>query len=168
MDAGLRQALLDYLTTHNTMTLATAGVDGPAAAALFYVHDEQFRLYFLSETKAAHVANLRADARGAVTIHDDYRDWRVIQGVQMRGAARAIQLPLELARATRLYLTKYPFLEEFMANPRRAGERLTWKLASSRLFVFEPRWLRWIDNPSGFGARREYDVEVDVEVTRGR
>jgi uncharacterized protein YhbP (UPF0306 family) len=155
---ALRQSLASYLAAHNTMTLATLGPDGPAAAALFYAADERFRLYFLSEAGAAHVANLQRDRRVALTIHEDYRDWRMIQGVQMRGIARRVDGPAETARALQLYLQKFPFLETFLSDPRRAGELLSRKLGQSRFHVVEPRWARWIDNRAGFGTRYECDL----------
>jgi uncharacterized protein YhbP (UPF0306 family) len=155
---ALRQTLLDYLAGHNTLTLATCGPAGPAAAALFYVHDAQLRLYFLSEAKAQHVAHLADDGRVAVAIHEDYQDWRAIQGVQMRGKARPAGGPLETLRIMGLYLAKYPFLQEFLSDPRRAGEVLTEKLGQSRFYIIEPTWARWIDNRASFGFRREFDL----------
>ena len=35
MQTDLRSMLLDYLEQHNTMTIATSGEDGPAAAGVF-------------------------------------------------------------------------------------------------------------------------------------
>jgi len=159
LSAGLRLTLQTYLAQHNTMTLATSGENGPAAAALFYASDEQLRLYFLSEAKAAHAANLAREPRVAVTIHEDYRDWRTIQGVQVRGVARRLSAPIETARALALYLGKYPFLESFIADPGRAGELLALKIGKSHFHVVEPRWIRWIDNRAGFGFRQECELE---------
>ena len=166
MDAELRELLVEYLRRHNTLTLATCGPDGPAAAGLFYVSDERLRLYFLSEVTARHVQNLREERRVAAAIHEDYHDWRLIQGVQLRGAARPLDSAAEQAQALRLYTRKYPFVREFMASPRLAGELLARKLGASRFHVIEPHWMRWIDNRAGFGQRREYDLLADVELAR--
>ena len=166
MGDELRGALAQYLAEHNTMTLATCGAEGPAAAALFYVSDDQFRLYFLSELKALHAVNLAREPRVAVTIHEDYRDWRLIQGVQMRGEARALTSPIEQARALKLYLQKYPFLQELISSPRLAGELLTQKIGQSRFHLVEPHWMRWIDNEAGFGFRREWDLRAGQEMPR--
>jgi len=159
----LRQTLLDYLAGHNTLTLATCGPNGPAAAALFYVSDSRLRLYFLSEATATHVANLASEPRVAVAIHEDYRDWRMIQGVQMRGVARPAAGAAETARILKLYLAKFAFLEEFIADPRRAGELLTRKVGASRFHIIEPCWLRWIDNRAGFGSRQECRLHESEE-----
>ena len=157
MDADLSGALSEYLAAHNTLTLATVGPDGPAAAGLFYVSDSQFRLYFLSASHALHVENLRHDASVAVTIQEDYRDWQQIQGIQMRGEARIVTSPLEYARTMERYVRKYAFIQDFVSDPRRAGEILSQKIALSKFHVIVPHWVRWIDNRTGFSFRREYD-----------
>lgn len=164
MDADLRQTLSEYLTQHNTMTLATVGPDGPAAAGLFYVSDHRFRLYFLSDPAAQHAGNLTGQPRVAVTIHEDYRDWQQIQGVQLRGVARAIDSPAERLHVLRLYVQKYPFIQSFLDDPRRAGELLAHKISLSRFYQVTPDWIRWIDNRRGFSARCEFEVLPDGEL----
>ena len=106
MDTNLRRLLSQYLAEQNTLTLATSGPDGPAAAGLFYVSDDRFRLYFLSNSKAQHAMNLAYNPQVAATVHEDHRDWRKIQGVQLRGEARAVKSPIEQARAMKLYTQK--------------------------------------------------------------
>lgn len=39
-DSDLRFRVLAHLESHNTLTLATAGPDGPWGAGLFYVNDD--------------------------------------------------------------------------------------------------------------------------------
>ena len=60
----------------------------PAAAAVFYAHDDDLNLYFLSEERTQHGRNLLADPRVAGTIQADGQDWRGIRGLQVRGQAR--------------------------------------------------------------------------------
>lgn len=156
MERNWRADVREYLAGHNTMTLATYGPVGPAAAGLFYASDNDLCLYFLSEKKAQHVVNLACDQRVAITIHEDYRDWRHIQGVQIRGHAHPIRPGLELVRAMELYFRKYPLLKEFIFDPLKAGERLTQKFGASLFLVVEPVWVRWIDNRRGFGFRQEW------------
>jgi len=90
MSDELRQQVLTYLQSHNTMTLATVGSDGPWAAGLFYVNDG-FDLYWLSDPDTQHSRNIAHNPHVAVTIHEDYRDWRIIQGIQMEGAAEQVE-----------------------------------------------------------------------------
>ena len=164
MDSDLRQLIAQYLAEHNTLTLATYGPDGPAGAGLFYVSDDRFRLYFLSDPKARHVANLAHDPQVAATIHEDYHDWREIQGIQVRGKAHAVESAIDRARAMQLYIQKYPFTRDFITNPKGAGEILAHKIVQSKFHVIIPHWMRWIDNRAGFGSRREYDSLSDMEI----
>jgi hypothetical protein len=82
MESPLHRQVLTYLQTHHTMTLATVGMEGPSAAALFYVN-EGFDLYWLSDPHTRHSENIARTRRAAVTIQEDYRDWQMIQGIQM-------------------------------------------------------------------------------------
>ena len=168
MDADLKHILSEYLAAHNALTLATVGPEGPAAAGLFYVSDSRLRLYFLSASHAQHVQNLKHDASVAVAIHEDYRDWRQIQGIQVRGEAHVIESPLEYARAMERYVRKFSFIREFVSDPRQAGEILSQKIALSAFHVIVPHWIRWIDNRTGFSFRREYDMLSNTEIPRER
>ncbi len=68
----LRAQVLDYLKSHNTMTLATCAGDLPWAATVFFASDD-LRLYFFSAPESRHCQNLAANARVAVTVQEDYR-----------------------------------------------------------------------------------------------
>src|SRR5512138_1421483 len=102
------QKVLDYLAAHHVMTLSTSGADGPWAAAVFYA-SERFTFYFVSSPKSRHARDLASDARVAAAIHEDYRDWRAIQGVQLAG--RAVHVEGEDREAAlECYRKKFPFL----------------------------------------------------------
>ena len=84
MADDLKQQILDYLHTHNTMTLATCAGEVPWAATVFYA-SEELKLYFFSVPQSRHGQNLAANSRVAVTIQEDYKDWRRINGIQLEG-----------------------------------------------------------------------------------
>ena len=69
-----------YLASHNTVSLATVGPDGPWATSVFYV-SLGLTLYFLSEPKTRHVQNLAHSPSLAATVNEDYRDWQQIKGM---------------------------------------------------------------------------------------
>jgi uncharacterized protein YhbP (UPF0306 family) len=85
----LPQQAAAYLAGHHVMTLATQGADGPWAAAVFYASDGA-SLIFLSAPNTRHCRNLAQDARCAVTIQEDYREWSLIKGIQLEG--RVVEL----------------------------------------------------------------------------
>ncbi|GBD07998.1 hypothetical protein HRbin22_00224 [Candidatus Thermoflexus japonica] len=140
------EAVLRFLGQRSTMTLVTADEDGsPYAASLYFVHDGQLRLYFLSSPESRHVRHLAARPEVAVTIHGEPWDWKTIQGLQLTGAAEPVEDPEERERVMARYREKFPFLHE-----------LPQALAHARLYRVTPRWVRWIDNTKGFGYRVEW------------
>lgn len=149
MDQPARAKALAYLRAHNVMTLATAGAQGPWAAAVFYASDE-LELYFLSSAQTRHGADIGAEATVSAAIHEDYRGWPEIRGIQLEG--RALRLDGAAREAAReCYAAKFPFVSERPgAAPEiaRALQRVAWyRLTPSRLY--------FIDNSLGFGHREE-------------
>ncbi|MBM4422254.1 MAG: pyridoxamine 5'-phosphate oxidase [Chloroflexi bacterium] len=146
---SLREKALAYLRDHNVMTLATNGPLGLWAAAVFYVNDG-FALYFLSAPTTRHIHNLEANPSVAATIHEDYKDWRAIKGIQLEGEVRRIA-GAEQAAALVRYGLKFPIVGRLADAPAEiasAMSRIAWyKIAPSRLY--------FIDNSLGLGHRDE-------------
>lgn len=151
----LRAIILQYLKDHNVATLATYGQGGPWAAAVFYVNDEDFSLYFLSNPETRHGRDLAANPRVAAAIHEDYRDWRRIKGVQLEGQAGLVTNPLELARAWSLYLVKFPFVKEFLRAPGEFLEEYAARMGRVRFYKLVTTKICFTDNERGFGHRDE-------------
>jgi len=165
---GLRARINAWLAAHTTVTLATVGADGtPAAAAVFYAHDADLNLYFLSEERTQHGLNLAANPLVAGTIQVDPLtgtggpDWRTIRGLQLRGVATLVPAG-ELAHAAAVYGRKFAFVGELLKRPARglvgsegSGE-LIGPLARARFWVVRPAWFRLIDNTVRFGFKEEW------------
>ena len=151
----LRPAIRRMLEAHGTATLATAGPDGPWAAAVFYASDAGLNLYFVTDPGTRHGGNLRNDARVAGAIHADVSNWNDVRGLQLEGTARIVP-ETERPAALEIYLRRFPNVRRLAQTPandeeRRIGARLgcipLWRLAPSRI--------RIIDNREGFGWNRE-------------
>jgi uncharacterized protein YhbP (UPF0306 family) len=150
----LRERLAAFLAQHTTLTLATVGADGiPAAAAVFYAHDAELNLFFLSEEQTQHGQNLLANGQVAGTIQADGQDWRAIRGLQLRGEARPATAA-EWPHAAALYGRKFAFVAALLAGDAGPGV-LTGPLARARFWVLRPRWLRLVDNTVRFGYKEE-------------
>ncbi len=154
----LRTRLAAFLAQHTTLTLATVGPDGaPAAAAVFYAHDADLNLYFLSEEQTQHGQNLLAAGKrhpnAAGTIQADGQAWRAIRGVQVRGVARPVS-GAGLAMAVAVYGRKFAFVADAL---RGTGglDVLTGPLARARFWRLRPSWFRMIDNTVRFGFKEE-------------
>lgn len=151
----LHRRIAAFLADHSTLTLATVGPDGaPAAAAVFYAHDDALNLYFLSEERTQHGQNLLGNAQVAGTIHADGQDWRTIQGLQVRGRAFPAT-GSELAHAAAVYGRKYAFVAALLAGANGPGV-LAGPLAKARFWVLRPEWFRLIDNTVRFGFKEDW------------
>jgi len=146
--SGRRDEVLDYLASHQVMTLATHGPQGPWAAAVFYVNDG-FTLTFLSSPGSRHAGDLTANPRCAAAIHEDYRDWPGIKGVQLEGQVQVLSGSSKILAIAR-YAEKFPVVrpDQAPASIRAALDRVSWyELVPERCF--------FIDNAQGFGHRDE-------------
>lgn len=161
----LRTQVLDYLQRHNTMTIATCAGREPWAAAVFYVNDG-FLLYFLSDPGSDHCRQLTDNPTVALTIHEDYRDWREIKGLQIRGVAELLADEAEIREAWRLYLAKYPFVADWQRRlahlPGVAGllelagaAGAARRLDAVRFYRVRALRVLYTDNARGFGHREE-------------
>ena len=152
----LREELLDYLATHNVMTIASSRGNVPWAAAVFYASAE-FVLYFLSNPQSRHGTNIAENAQVSAAIHEDYHDWRQIRGIQLEGRAERLTSIRQQAEFWKVYQKKFPFVKEFF----RAGslrEMLSTKVTGIRLYRIVPSQVYYIDNSKGFGHREMLDM----------
>ncbi|MDX1665183.1 MAG: pyridoxamine 5'-phosphate oxidase family protein [Candidatus Promineifilaceae bacterium] len=143
---SLAEEVLAYLRNHQVMTLATAGDDGPWAAAVFYANDG-YDLYFLSAPTTRHSRHIATDPRAAAAIHEDYSDWRAIQGIQLEGPVTMLTAA-EADAARTIYAEKYPFIVAADATIQRALQKVAW-------YRLRPAHLFFVDNQRGFGRREQ-------------
>jgi uncharacterized protein len=151
----LKQQVLSYLETHNTMTLGTCSGDVPWAATVFYASDD-LRLYFFSVPDSRHCQNLAANPRVAVTVQEDYHDWRKIKGIQLEGTAILVDSIIEKAKAMAVYARKYPEVIKLFTNP---ASGLFYKaFLKVKFYCVIPEKFFFIDNEQGFGKRQELAI----------
>jgi len=156
MSEELRNHVLHYLESHNTMTLGTSLGDSPWAATVFYA-SEGFELYFFSSPDSRHCQNLAENPRVAVTIQEDYTDWRKIKGIQLEGTVGLVDSTLEKAKAMAVYARKYPDVIKLFANP--ASGVFYKAFLKVKFYCVRPKRVFFIDNEQGFGQRREVPLD---------
>jgi len=165
--------VLKYLNEHYTMTIATAKGETPWAAALFYASDG-FTLYFLSDTDDRHSKNIAENPLVAVTVNEDYHDWRKIKGIQMEGKAALVSTEDEMAKAIATYVEKYSFTAAYLklmssSFPKIVGhlDKLLSKLPfvpglpttfTVKFYKMTPTKVRFIDNEKSFGRHEEFTL----------
>src|SRR5262245_40130081 len=153
----LKQQVLKYLETHNTMTLGTCSGDMPWAATVFYASDD-LRLYFFSVPDSRHCQNLAANSRVAVTVQEDYHDWQRIKGIQLEGTAVLVDSIIEKAKAMAVYARKYPEVIKLFTNP--ASGVFHKAFLKVKFYCVVPQKLFFIDNEQGFGKRQELAIDL--------
>lgn len=152
MSTELKRQILDYMESHNTMTLATCQGDSPWAATVFYASDD-FRLYFFSAPDSRHCRNLAINRRVAVTIQEDYRDWRKIKGIQLEGKVVLVDSLIEKGKAMVVYALKYPEAMKIFTDP--GGGAFYQAFLKVKFYCVVPERIFYIDNEQGFGKRQE-------------
>jgi len=156
MSNELKEQILDYLRSHNTMTLATTVGDLPWAATVFFA-SEDLHLYFFSAPDSRHCQNLAANPRVAVTIQEDYQDWRKIKGIQLEGRVALVDGMLEKTKAMAIYAVKYPEIIKLFTNPANG---LFYKaFLKVKFYCVMPDKVFFIDNAQGFGKRQELTID---------
>ena len=156
MPPAAAETVGDFLGSHTTMTLATSGEDGPWAAALFYAHDSDLNLYFISAKDTRHAADIERNPRVAVAVNAQHKDWSDIRGLQIGGVAEIVP-PDQRAGAVETYLAKFPDLRPLFSTPRNEQEsRIARAFAASPFYRLRPNRIRLIDNLKSFGHRDEY------------
>ncbi|MGH7810261.1 MAG: pyridoxamine 5'-phosphate oxidase family protein [Candidatus Binatia bacterium] len=156
MSDTLKEQVLDYLRNHNTMTLATCAGDAPWAATVFFASDE-LRLYFFSAPESRHAHNLALNSKVAVTIQEDYRDWRAIKGIQLEGRVYPVDGVMEKAKAMAVYAGKYPAVIKLFTDP--ASGVFHKAFLKVRFYCVAPEKVFFIDNTQGFGKRQELALD---------
>lgn len=157
MSDDLKEQVLDYLRDHNTMTLATCAGEVPWAATVFYASDD-LNLYFFSVPESRHSQNLAANSRVAVTIQEDYKDWRGIKGIQLEGTGLLVDSVLEKTKAMAVYARKYPEIIKLFTTP--SSGVFYQAFLKVKFYRVVPERVFFIDNEQGFGKRRELALSL--------
>ena len=155
MAEELRQEILKYLETHNTMTLATSMGDVPWAATVFYASDN-LKLYFFSAPDSRHGQNLAANPRVGITIQEDYHDWRKIKGIQLEGTVNLVDSLTQKAKAMVVYARKYPSVIKHFTNP--SSGVFYQAFLKVKFYCVTAEKIFFINNEQGFGKRQELIV----------
>ncbi len=155
MPDDLKQQILDSLHTHNSMTLATCANEVAWAATVFYA-SEEWKLYFFSVPQSRHCQNLAVNPRVAVTIQEDYKDWRRIKGIQLEGKGLLVDSTLEKTKAMTVYARKYPEVIKLFTTP---GSGVFYQaFLKVKFYCVVPEKMYFIDNEQGFGKRQELEL----------
>jgi len=157
------QAVIDYLSSERTMTLATSTPGGiPYATTFLYVNDGP-TIYFWTRATTIAARQIEANPTVAFTIDDYTGDLRAIRGVQGMGECSVLLNGVEIARVADLFGQRFPDLQP--------GTTM-----SISFFRIAPTGLNYIDNTQAgstasagtfgaeFHARRAFSIFTGLPV----
>jgi uncharacterized protein YhbP (UPF0306 family) len=148
----LEEVILEYLTEHNAMSLATASNGSPHAASVFYVNDG-FDLYFMSSPHSRHGENFANNDRVSATINEDYCRWADIKGLQLEGKVETVGGLLGKEKIATAFIGKFPDVRGFFKNPGDMADSIADKVKKVKFYRFRSAKIYYIDNSLGFGHR---------------
>ena len=158
-DEALRASLEELLADNTLLSLATTGPEGAHINTVFFAHDGELDLYFVSERSTQHSRNTAADPRAAATVSRQPPEYgEHLQGVQLSGVvheAREVETGAKPALAC--YQRRFPTFAQDAALQQRflTGE------GPLALYRFRVDSLTLLDEPR-FGRR----VYVKAAVVR--
>ena len=151
------QLVARLLQQQSTLALATTSADGtPRIAPLFYLTGDALRLFWFSSAASRHSRNLKRDPAAAVAIYRPTQQWREISGVQMRGSVSVVRDRARRSAIAAAYSAHFQLGTAFQAVQAR-----------SRLYEFQPSWIRYLNNSIRFGYRFEFSPPLPTGLGAG-
>ncbi|MBV9803240.1 MAG: cyclic nucleotide-binding domain-containing protein [Solirubrobacterales bacterium] len=149
--------VLEYLSTQNTLTLATASPAGtPHAATFLYVNDGP-SLYFWSKSSAESARHIEQNPLVAFTIDEYTDDLTQTRGVQGIGECSVLLSGEQIARVADLFGQKFPSL-----SPGATMSISFYRITPTEIQFIDNRRSRSLSSPGVFGAEfhreRSYSV----------
>lgn len=105
---SIKKLVEDYLDEAKLMQISTAKNNKPWTASVWYAHDENMNLYFISKKKRRHSIELskNPNVAGCIVKPHTIGSGQKVRGLQFEGTARPCN-PTEIRKADALYFKKY-------------------------------------------------------------
>ncbi|MFZ6022405.1 MAG: pyridoxamine 5'-phosphate oxidase family protein [Patescibacteria group bacterium] len=137
---SLKQQIFEYLGTQRLMSVATYN-ENPWIANVYYVHDNNLNLYFLSKRTREHCVAIEANSSVAVAIADSHQPLKPPQlGIQLYGTAERVQLLEQLQWMFKMWNKLIaPDVTEYLDNPKQfldSGLSSVYKITPKRIKFF--------------------------------
>jgi uncharacterized protein YhbP (UPF0306 family)/quercetin dioxygenase-like cupin family protein len=153
----LPSEVLEYLSSQNTLTLATASPAGTPHAATFLFVNEGPSLYFWSKTSTQSSRHIEQNPLVAFTIDEYTDDLSQTRGVQGIGECSVLLSGEQIARVADLFGQKFPSL-----SPGATMSISFYRITPTEIQFIDNRQSRSLSSPGVFGAdfhrQRSYSV----------
>ena len=149
--------VLEYLSSQNTLTLATASPTGTPHAATFLYVNEGPSLYFWSKCATVSSRHIEQNPLVAFTIDEYTDDLSQTRGVQGVGECSVLLSGEQIARVADLFGRKFPSL-----SPGATMSISFYRITPTEIQFIDNRQSRSLSSPGVFGAEfhreRSYSV----------
>ena len=140
MDQKEKEILFDFLKNHKLMTIAT--FDGKLwIATVFYVADEKFNLYFLTDPKTEHSQHIAKNGMIACNIVDSHQqvtDKKM--GLQIEGTAEKVSVLESIKKVLQMWHATNPGKEE-----KLSFDKIRNKVINMRVYKVTPNRLKFFN-----------------------
>ena len=147
------QDALDYMGSKKTLTLATAGSDGPWAATLTYVNDDA-DVFVWTRPGSSTAKHIEENSTVAFAIDEYTEDWRDTKGIQARGECTVVEGE-DVGRVADLFGQKFPEL-----RPGSTSAVVFYRISPSTLEYIDNS--RGVDDADAFGAEYRRQSAFDI------
>lgn len=129
--------IINFLTKHHVLTLATVSGNEPWCANCFYVYDQENNfLIFTSDNDTRHIKEAKKNSFVAGSVVLETSVIGKIQGIQFQGNLIKAEGKI-LSKAKQKYLMRFPIAS----------------LMNTNLWILELTYLKMTDNRLGFGKK---------------
>lgn len=114
---SLKQLIENYLREAKLMQVATVADNKPWVATVWYAHDKNLNLYFISRKDRRHIQELKNNSHvaGTIVVAHEEGIGQKVRGIQFAGKAEIVGIR-ELINAYTLLKKKYPNIVKHIPN----------------------------------------------------
>jgi nitroimidazol reductase NimA-like FMN-containing flavoprotein (pyridoxamine 5'-phosphate oxidase superfamily) len=146
MEDELRAQIEEYIKSHNVCTIAVADGAQPSTHTMYYVC-HGLHIYLESDPQSQKVHVLKANPRIALTIDEDYEDWREIKGIQLMGKVNFAD-ERHAPKLQAKFMEKFPHINDLGGIPQH------------HVFIeVIPEKIYYMDFTKKFGHKSVYYIE---------
>lgn len=136
----LKRQIFNYLKIQKLMTISTFGNE-PWPAIVYFLHDQDLNLYFVSHPDDYHSKNIEINPKVACTIYDSTQpNWAQKKGIQLNGTVEVVNNLAKVTQMVKLW-NKIIAKEE---GVRFKPEQLL-KAGSSRVYKVKPHMIKFFN-----------------------
>ena len=145
MEKALQESIVEYLSAHRYLALASVDPDGrPVVHTMGYASDGAI-VYCATNRETRKAQNMKRNPNVAYVVSEDYERWETIQGVQIQGKATILEDKAEIKQAIEILARKFPPFASLGQNPVYL------------FFKIEPIEGYFLDYTKAFGHRDRVD-----------